>query len=53
MDYYLGGDLFNYMKTKGELSEEEARFYMTEVVIAFKYLHDNGVLYRDLKVARR
>lgn len=50
MDFYLGGDLFNFMKTQGEISEDAARFYLTEVVLAIKYLHDKGVLYRDLKV---
>jgi serine/threonine protein kinase len=51
MDYYEGGDLHNLLKVKGQLSEDEARFYLTEVVLALKYLHDQNILYRDLKVA--
>ena len=51
MDYYLGGDLYNRIKTNnGPLTENEVRFYMTEVVLGLSYLHENQILYRDLKV---
>lgn len=50
MDFYEGGDLNNLLKQKGRFSEDEARFYLTEVIIALKYLHDQNILYRDLKV---
>ena len=50
MDYHEGGDLRNLLNIKGELSEAETKFYITEVVYALKYLHDQNILYRDLKV---
>jgi serine/threonine protein kinase len=49
MDLYIGGDLFNLMQKKGRLSEDECRFFMAEVILAFDYLHEKGILYRDLK----
>jgi serine/threonine protein kinase len=37
------------LQNVGRLSEEQARFYLAEIVLAVEYLHDNQVLYRDLK----
>ena len=31
------------------LDEQHARFYAASVVLAFEYLHDRGMVYRDLK----
>lgn len=50
MDFYEGGDLYNLLASRGTLTEDEARIYLAEVILALKYLHDNGILYRDLKV---
>lgn len=50
MDYHEGGDLRNLLNAKGQLNEVETKFYITEVVHALKYLHDQNILYRDLKV---
>jgi serine/threonine protein kinase len=50
MDYYPGGDLFNLLSSRGILSEDEARFYVAEIIMALDYLHEEGVIYRDLKV---
>lgn len=37
---------------KGRLSEDEARFYTAEVVDALEYIHNMGLIHRDIKVAR-
>jgi len=34
---------------QNKLSEEEARFYLAELILAIEYLHSMNVLYRDLK----
>jgi len=31
-------------------SEDRTRFYGTEITLAIEYLHQNGIVYRDLKV---
>lgn len=50
MDWMEGGPLFEVIRRFGRLSEEAARFYASEVLLALKYLHENlGVIYRDLK----
>ena len=37
------------MFNKGKMSEENALFYIAEVILAIEYLHDHDVLYMDLK----
>ena len=31
------------------MTEEIARIYISEIILAIKHLHDKNVLYRDLK----
>ena len=51
MEYVSGGELFYHLtKTKG-FGEERARFYGAEITLAIGYLHENSVVYRDLKVS--
>ena len=35
---------------KGRLSEDEAHFYAAEVVDALEYIHNMGLIHRDIKV---
>lgn len=35
---------------KSRLSEDEARFYGAEVVDALEYIHNMGLIHRDIKV---
>nr|ACO52468.1 neochrome [Diplazium dilatatum] len=51
MDFCPSGDLFLLQDKQPNktLSEEAARFYAAEVVVALEYLHCMGVIYRDLK----
>ena len=50
MDMMTGGDLEYYLVRKGRFAERLARFYMAEVLLGVKYLHDRGIMHRDLKV---
>ncbi|GAB2300696.1 hypothetical protein Dimus_034734 [Dionaea muscipula] len=51
MEYCPGGDLHVLrQKQPGRcFTEEAARFYVAEVLLALEYLHMLGVVYRDLK----
>lgn len=31
------------------MSEEEARFYFLEILVALDYIHGHNIVYRDLK----
>lgn len=49
MDFLNGGELFFHLKKEGRFTENKARFYAAEVVLALEHLHKNGIIYRDLK----
>ncbi|EHB07025.1 Protein kinase C iota type [Heterocephalus glaber] len=50
LDYVNGGDLLYHMQQQIMLSEEHARFYSAEISLAFNYLHQRGMLYRNWKL---
>ena len=49
LEYCPGGELFNLMQRQKRFSDDEARFYAAQIILAIKALHDKGIIYRDLK----
>ncbi|XP_021927617.1 beta-adrenergic receptor kinase 2-like isoform X1 [Zootermopsis nevadensis] len=50
VEYYPGGDMSNLLSEKKRFTENEARLYMAEIVLAVEYLHHQiNVIHRDLK----
>jgi serine/threonine protein kinase len=49
MDFLNGGEMFTHLRKNVKFSEKRARFYAAELILALKDLHDNKILYRDLK----
>ncbi|KAI8344374.1 kinase-like domain-containing protein [Chlamydoabsidia padenii] len=51
MEYLGGGDLFSLLDRQPNLrlTEDQARFYMAEMVLACQALHQLGYLHRDIK----
>lgn len=50
MEYVNGGELFFHLSRERVFSEDRTRFYGAEIILAIQYLHQMGVVYRDLKV---
>eukprot|EP00088_Acartia_fossae_P047646 TRINITY_DN5169_c0_g1_i8.p1 TRINITY_DN5169_c0_g1~~TRINITY_DN5169_c0_g1_i8.p1 ORF type:complete len:609 (-),score=178.46 TRINITY_DN5169_c0_g1_i8:311-2137(-) len=50
IEFVRGGDLMFHMQRQRRLPEEHARFYSAEICLALNYLHQRGIIYRDLKL---
>ena len=49
MEYINGGDLFFHIRKAKAFNIERTRFYAAELLLAIEFMHQNGVIYRDLK----
>lgn len=49
MEYVIGGELFSQLRKVGRFSNDTSRFYAAEIILALQYLHDQNIVYRDLK----
>jgi len=49
MDYCPGGEIFFHIQRVERFNEDAARFYSAQLVIAIAHLHENNIIYRDLK----
>ncbi|KAM0827560.1 hypothetical protein ACQ4PT_068123 [Festuca glaucescens] len=49
MEYLPGGDMMTLLMRKDTLTEEEARFYVGETVLAIEAIHKHNYIHRDIK----
>uniref|UniRef100_A0A1B0CM81 Serine/threonine-protein kinase greatwall n=2 Tax=Lutzomyia longipalpis TaxID=7200 RepID=A0A1B0CM81_LUTLO len=49
MEYMVGGDLKSLLAMYGFFDEASAKFYAAEVALALQYLHNHGIVHRDIK----
>merc|ERR1711981_410855 len=49
MEYVSGGEMFDYIVSKGRLPEDEARRLFQQVISGVEYCHRHMVVHRDLK----
>ncbi|XP_073153350.1 uncharacterized protein [Henckelia pumila] len=49
MEYLPGGDMMTLLMRKDILTEEEARFYVGETVLAIESIHKHNYIHRDIK----
>eukprot|EP00347_Sterkiella_histriomuscorum_P010547 403375863 len=49
LDYCPGGDLGKVITKERRLTEDRARIYLSEVLLALEDLHNRNIIFRDLK----
>ena len=49
MEFCEGGDLFNYILTRGHLTERQSCKFFHEIIEALTYLHSQQIAHRDIK----
>ena len=51
LEYCPCGNIRKYLRKQPnhKFTEDQARIYICEIILAIKHLHENNILYRDLK----
>jgi serum/glucocorticoid-regulated kinase 2 len=49
MPFIRGGELFQHLRTEKFFKEDKVRFYAASIGLALDYLHNKGIIYRDIK----
>ncbi|XP_030553524.1 serine/threonine-protein kinase tricornered isoform X2 [Rhodamnia argentea] len=49
MEYLPGGDMMTLLMRKDTLTEDEAKFYVGETVLAIESIHKHNYIHRDIK----
>ncbi|XP_077309914.1 protein kinase C delta type-like [Lithobates pipiens] len=49
MEYLSGGDLENFLNKRAPVNIETARFLTAEILCGLQFLHNRGIVHRDIK----
>lgn len=49
MPFICGGEMFYHLRAAKKFEEALCKFYASQVILAFDYIHFLGIVYRDLK----
>lgn len=49
LEYVAGGSISSCLKSYGKFDEQLVRFITRQILEGLRYLHENGILHRDLK----
>lgn len=50
LEYVEGGLMFDLCKQGGAMGEDVGRFFLRQLVSSMKYMHQRGVVHRDMKI---
>ena len=50
LEYADKGDLFSYVRKRGRLGEDAARWFFQQIILAIDFCHKMGVVNRDIKL---
>ena len=49
LEYMKGGELFHWLRQAKRFTEDRAKLYGAEILLALAHLHSHDIVYRDLK----
>jgi len=49
LEFVQGGELFSHLRREGRFTDDHGRYYAQEIVLAFAHMHNDSIVYRDLK----
>lgn len=49
VDFISGGELFWHLQREGRFQENQAKFYIAQIILVLKDFHKHGIIYRDLR----
>ena len=50
MEYICANDLLSYIKKRGKLTEQVAKFIFKQIVLSLQYIHNHNIVHRDIKL---
>ena len=50
MEYICAGDLLSYIKKRGKLTEQVAKYIFKQIILSLQYIHNHNIVHRDIKL---
>jgi serine/threonine protein kinase len=50
LEYCENGNLYNFLQKHKKIDEGDAKWIFKEILSGLEYLHENNILFRDLKL---
>ena len=48
-EYMAGGELFQQLQRESRFTQDRAKFHVAEVILALQHLHENNIIFGDLR----
>jgi protein kinase A/protein kinase X len=49
LEYIVGGEFFTHLRKAGRFDHTASKFYATQIILVFEFMHSSDYIYRDLK----
>jgi len=49
IEFVVGGEFFTHLRRAGRFDSNTSKFYASQIILIFAYMHSEDIIYRDLK----